>query len=62
MYMSVFRIRFINSLQYRAVVIALIITRFVWGLMEILAFSAFYRAGPDAFPMEFSQTVSYIWM
>ncbi len=62
MYMSVFRIRFINSLQYRAVVIAHIITRFLWAMMEILAFSAFYRASPAAFPMEFSQTVSYIWM
>ncbi|MDR1536575.1 MAG: hypothetical protein LBU32_01010 [Clostridiales bacterium] len=30
--------------------------------MEILAFEAFYRANPSAFPMEFSQTVSYIWM
>jgi ABC-2 type transport system permease protein len=30
--------------------------------MEILAFSAFYRADLAAFPMEFSQTVSYIWM
>ncbi len=62
MYLSVFRIRFINNLQYRAVVIAHIFTRFAWGFMEILAFSAFYRADPAAFPMEFSQTVSYIWM
>lgn len=62
MYLSVFRIRFIHNMQYRAVVIASIITRFAWGFMEILAFSAFYRADPAAFPMEFSQTVSYIWM
>ena len=61
-YMSVFRMHFIHTLQYRAVVIAHIITRFLWGIMEILAFSAFYRAGPSAFPMAFSQTVSYIWM
>jgi ABC-2 type transport system permease protein len=30
--------------------------------MEIFAFAAFYRANPSAFPMEFSHTVSYIWM
>ncbi len=62
MYLSVFRIRFLNNLQYRAVVIAHILTRFAWGFMEILALSAFYNASPAAFPMEFSQTVSYIWM
>ncbi len=62
MYLSVFRIRFINSLQYRAVVLGEVMARFAWGIMEILAFSAFYRANPAAFPMTFSQTVSYLWM
>lgn len=62
MYMSVFRIRFINSLQYRAVALGAIFTRFAWGFMEILAYSALYRTGNAAFPMELSQTVSYIWM
>lgn len=61
MYMSVFRIRFINILQYRTVALAAIITRFAWGFMEILAYSALYSTG-TVFPMEFSQTVSYIWM
>lgn len=62
MYMSVFRIRFINSLQYRAVALGSIITRFTWGFMEVLAYSALYHSGNAAFPMKFSQTVSYIWM
>jgi ABC-2 type transport system permease protein len=62
MYMSIFRIRFINNLQYRAVLLGEIAARFAWGIMEILAFSAFYRASPAAFPMSFSQTVSYVWM
>ena len=61
-YLSLFRIRFINGLQYRAAALAGISTQFAWGFMEILAFSAFYRANPDAFPMEFSHLVSYIWM
>ena len=61
-YLSLFRIRFSTSLQYRAAAIAGIVTQFAWGFMELLAFSAFYRANPAAFPMEFSQTVSYIWM
>ncbi len=61
-YLSVFRIRFINSLQYRAALLGEVAARFLWGIMQILAFAAFYRANPAAFPMEFSQTVSYLWM
>lgn len=61
-YLSVFRIRFIAALQYRTAAAAGLITQFAWAFMEILAFTAFYRANPAAFPMEFSQMVSYIWM
>ena len=61
-YLAMFRIRFINALQYRTAALAGMATQFAWGFMEIFAFAAFYRANPSAFPMEFSQTVSYIWM
>ena len=61
-YAAIFRIRFIGALQYRAAALAGMATQFAWGFMEIFAFAAFYRANPAAFPMEFSQTVSYIWM
>lgn len=61
-YFFLFRIRFINGLQYRAAALAGLVTQFAWGFMEILAFAAFYRANPAAFPMEFSHLVSYIWI
>jgi ABC-2 type transport system permease protein len=61
-YLSIFRIRFINALQYRAAALAGVSTQFAWGFMEIIAFQAFYQANPDAFPMQFSQTVSYVWL
>ena len=61
-YLSVFRIRFAHSLQYRTAAFAGMITQYAWGFMELLAFSAFYRANPEAFPMTFAQTVSYIWI
>lgn len=61
-YISFFRIRFINGLQYRAAALAGVATQFAWGFLELLAFSAFYRADPSAFPMEFSQFSSYIWL
>jgi len=62
MYTAIFRMRFVNALQYRAAALAGMATQFAWGFMEIFAFAAFYRADPAAFPMAFSQTVSYIWM
>ena len=61
-YLAVFRIRFINALQYRTAAAAGLATQFAWGFMEIFAFAAFYRAYPGAFPMKFSETVSYIWI
>lgn len=61
-YVSFFRMRFINGLQYRAAAYAGIATQFAWGFMEILMFRAFYAVDPDAFPMEFSQLSSYIWL
>ncbi|MCL2357430.1 MAG: ABC-2 family transporter protein [Defluviitaleaceae bacterium] len=61
-YFALFRIRFTHSLQYRAAALAGLFTQFAWGFMYILAFAAFYRESPDAFPMSFEQTVAYIWM
>lgn len=61
-YRSIFRIRFINGLQYRLAALAGLSTQFFWGFMEILLYKAFYQANPEAFPMEFSALVSYIWL
>ena len=61
-YLAIFRIRFIYGVQYRIVVFSHLFTGFLWGLMLVLAYSAFYRADPGAFPMTLSQTVSYMWL
>ena len=61
-YMAIFRIRFIYGVQYRIVVFSLIFTGFLWGLMLVLAYMAFYRADPSAFPMTIDETVSYMWL
>jgi ABC-2 type transport system permease protein len=61
-YLSLFRIRFTYSLQYRAAAYAGVATQFFWGFMELLLFRAFYRSGSSDFPMEFSQLASYIWL
>jgi ABC-2 type transport system permease protein len=61
-YRSIFRIRFIHSVQYRVVVFSLLFTGFLWGLMLVLAYLAFYRTNPAAFPMTLPETVSYMWL
>ena len=61
-YLSLFRIRMVNSIQYRIAALAGISTQFAWGFMLILSFLAFYEGNPDAFPMTMEQTVSYIWI
>lgn len=60
-YYAVFRIRLINSLQYRAAAIAGLTTQFFWGFMLIMIFEAFYKSGgPQDF--SFDQLVTYIWL
>lgn len=62
MYFSIFRIRFINSIQYRSVAVTALITSFIWAFMEILAYFAIYNAGNNTLPMTLNQAVSYAWM
>ncbi|HIS49045.1 MAG TPA: ABC transporter permease [Candidatus Gallacutalibacter pullistercoris] len=61
-YVSFFRIRFINALQYRAAALAGMATQFFWGGMLLLMFAAFYRSAPENFPMGFQELSSYIWL
>lgn len=61
-YISFFRLRFLIGLSYRTAALAGIVTQFVWGVMEIMVYRAFYRADAAAFPMSFSATASYIWL
>ncbi len=61
-YLSFFKMRFINSLQYRGAALAGMSTQFVWGFMEILLFKAFYEADPAAFPMDMGQLACYVWL
>jgi ABC-2 type transport system permease protein len=61
-YLSFFRMRFIAGLQYRTAAVAGIVTQFVWGIMELLMFQAFYEVNPEGFPMTFEALASYIWL
>ena len=61
-YMTLFKIRFINGLQYRIAAWAGLATQFAWGFMNILLFHAFYSENPANFPMTFEQFASYTWL
>lgn len=61
-YVSFFRLRMTMGLQYRAAAAAGVVTQFAWGFLAILAYHAFYRSDPAAFPMTLEATVNYIWM
>jgi ABC-2 type transport system permease protein len=61
-YISLFRIKFIAGLQYRAAAAAGIATQFVWGIMSLLLYKAFYEADPSSFPMSFQALSSYLWL
>ncbi len=60
-YYSVFRIRMLHSLQYRAAALAGLATQFFWGFMLIMIFEAFYKSG-GVQEFTFSNLVSYIWL
>lgn len=61
-YLSFFRIRLVNGLQYRAAAYAGVATQFSWGFMYIMLYQTFYKTNPSMAPMEFSQLSSYIWL
>ena len=61
-YFSLIKMYFLNGLQYRVAALAGIATQFGFGFLYISIYLAFYRTNPEAFPMEVSQIVSYIWV
>ena len=61
-YKSIFKIRFVNSLQYRTAAIAGVFTQIVFGLMYVMLFKAFYAQGNVPSDFTQHQMISYIWL
>ena len=61
-YWSFFKMRLMAGLQYRAAALAGMSTQFVWGIMEILLYRAFWLDSPEKFPMGMDALSSYIWL
>lgn len=61
-YASLFRIRFLNLMQYRTAALGEITTRFLWGFMEVMAYLTIFRANGEDLPLAFSQMTAYVWI
>ena len=62
-YFSLFKLRFINGLQYRAAALAGISTQFFFGFVFISVYIAFFESNNTSnSPMELSQIISYLWL
>ena len=61
-FFSMLKMRFINSMQYRAAAWAGVATQFFWGFMELLLYMALSRENPQAFTMGLSQLTAYLWL
>jgi ABC-2 type transport system permease protein len=61
-YWSIFRIRFIVQMQYRAAALASFITNFFFGLVRVMVFQAFYTSTAAGQPLSLVQVVTYTWL
>ena len=62
-YISIFKVKFINNLQYRAAALAGISAQFFFGFVFVMVYIAFYASNNTTnAPMELSQVVSYLWL
>ncbi len=60
-YLSYFKIKFLNEIQYRTAAIAGASTQFVWAGMYIMLYTAFLKDG-SASDFSVRQMTTYIWL
>ncbi|MDP4164437.1 MAG: ABC transporter permease [Bacillota bacterium] len=61
-YYSVFKLRLLIGMQYRAAAFAGVATQFFWGFMYIMIFEAFYKHAIHNQPISLKQLVTYMWL
>ncbi|WP_256760061.1 ABC-2 family transporter protein [Cohnella sp. WQ 127256] len=61
-YVSVFRLRLVNGLQYRSAALAGLATQFFWGFILIMVFEAFYSQALVTQPISLPQLITYVWL
>ncbi|GLX69434.1 ABC transporter permease [Paenibacillus glycanilyticus] len=61
-YISVWKLRFLSGLQYRAAALAGLATQLFFGLIFIMVYVAFYQHSTAEPQMTLSQLATYIWL
>ncbi|MBN2851557.1 MAG: ABC transporter permease [Clostridia bacterium] len=61
-YLSFFRMRFLNGLQYRVAAVSGLVTQFFWGIMFIFICEAFYKSGGTPSTIAWNDLVTFIWL
>lgn len=61
-YYSLFKMRLLKGLQYRAAALAGISTQFFWGFIIIMIFQAFYSSTTKVQPISFTELVQVTWL
>ncbi len=62
-YLTLFRLKFINMIQYRAAALSGIIAQIFFGLVFVMVYYAFYQSNNTInAPMKWQELVSYIWL
>jgi ABC-2 type transport system permease protein len=61
-YISVWKLRFINGLQYRAAALAGMATQLFFGFIFIMIFVAFYSQSTVQPPISLKDLVVYVWL
>lgn len=61
-YISLFRVRLINGLQYRAAALGGLATQFFWGIMLVFIYAAFYSGSGESGGFTYKDLVTFIWL
>ncbi|RXZ80545.1 ABC transporter permease [Paenibacillaceae bacterium] len=61
-YISVFKLRLYDGMQYRTAALAGVATQFFWGFIVIMVFQAFYSHTESPPPISLPQLTTYIWL
>ena len=62
-YISIFKLRFINGLQYRAAALAGVSTQLFFGFIFITVYVAFFESNNSTnLPMNLQEIVDYLWL
>ncbi|MDQ0111033.1 ABC transporter permease [Paenibacillus harenae] len=61
-YVSVWKLRFINGMQYRAAAIAGALTQLFFGFVFIMIYMAFYSHSSGQPPMSLKEVITYVWL